>query len=70
MLPFIIVILFIFVYLFDYKPVLKNGNTKEKILHGSIMAISFCILMLHSMGVSIPSPSDSIEKMIHAVLGI
>jgi len=70
MLPLIIVLLFIFVYLFDYKPVLMDGNTKEKILHGSIMAISFCILMLHSLGVQIPSPTDSIEKMIHSIFGI
>lgn len=70
MLPVIVVILFIFVYLFDYKPILKNGGIKEKILHGAILAISFSILILNSFGVSIPSPSEPIQKAIHAMFGI
>ncbi len=70
MLPTIIVVLFIIVYLFDYRPILKSGDIKEKILHGAILAISFSVLMLNSFGVSIPSPSEPIQKAIHAMFGI
>ena len=64
MLTGIVILLFVFVYLFDYKPVLKEGKKTEKIVHISIMSISFIVLILYSFGISVPSPTEPIKNVV------
>lgn len=70
MLTGIVILLFVFVYLFDYKPVLKEGKKTEKIVHISIMSISFIVLILYSFGISVPSPTEPIKNVVSLLFGV
>lgn len=70
MLTVIVILLFVFVYFFDYKPVFKNGKKNEKIVHVSIMAISFVILILFSIGITLPSPTEPIKNVINLLFDV
>lgn len=70
MLTGIVILLFVFVYLFNYKPVLKEGKKTEKIVHISIMSISFIVLILYSFGISVPSPTEPIKNVVSLLFGV
>ena len=70
MITGIVILLFIFVFLFDFKPILKNGEKKEKIVHGTIMVLSFTALILYSFDIYVPSPTIPIKNMIHILFGV
>lgn len=70
MLTGIVILLFVFFYLFDYKPVLKEGKKTEKIVHISIMSISFIVLILYSFGISVPSPTEPIKNVVSLLFGV
>lgn len=70
MLTGIVILLFVFVYLFDCKPVLKEGKKTEKIVHISIMSISFIVLILYSFGISVPSPTEPIKNVVSLLFGV
>lgn len=70
MLTGIVTLLFVFVYLFDYKPVIQKGKNAEKIVHISIMSISFIILILYSFGISVPTPTEPIKNVVSALFGV
>lgn len=70
MLTGIVILLFVFVYFFDYKPVFKNGEKNEKIVHVSIMAISFVILILYSIDITLPSPTEPIKNVVSFLFNV
>ena len=67
MLTAIVLSLFLPVTLYEWKATLKHADKKVKIIHTSIMLVSFCVLMLYSLDVSVPSPSDMITDVVEAI---
>jgi hypothetical protein len=67
MLTAIALFLFLPVTLYEWKATLKHVDKKVKIIHTSIMLVSFCVLMLYSLDVSVPSPSDMITDVVEAI---
>lgn len=67
MLTAIVLILFLPAMYFDHMTVLKQAEKKEKIIHFSIMLVSFCVLILYSLDISVPSPAGPIINAIDAI---
>lgn len=66
----IAMVLFLYVpaVLFEWFTVLRHAEKKLKILHSSMMLISFCALILYSLHVSLPSPNDMIMDVLEPIL--
>lgn len=67
MLTAMVVFLFVPAMIFEWKAGLKSAGAKVKILHFSIMLISFCVLLLYSFDISLPSPSNMIGDLVEAI---
>lgn len=67
MLTAMVLFLFLPAVLLECMTVLKHAEKKVKIIHFSIMLISFCVLMLYSLDVPVPSPSDLIKGLVEAI---
>lgn len=67
MLTAIVLFLFLLATIIELMTVLKNAEKKVKIIHLSMMLISFCVLMLYSLDITVPSPSGVIVSVIEAV---
>ena len=67
MLTVIVLFLFLPVTLYEYIAVLRHAERKVKIIHISILLISFCVLMLYSFNVSVPSPSPVIVSVLESI---
>lgn len=70
MLTGIVIIVFIGIILFDFIPNRKSRKKKENVFYGAILAVSFCILALYSLGVTLPSPTKAIENIVKSVVPI
>jgi hypothetical protein len=66
MLTAIVVALFLCIILMDFLPMGK-APLKEKIIYLLLTAVSFGILLLYSLDVPLPSPSDGIRNLIDAI---
>ncbi len=66
----IAMVLFLYVpaMLYEWLKYLKHGGKKLIILHSSIMLVSFCMLILYSLDVSLPSPNDMIMNVLEPIL--
>ena len=69
MVTAIVVILYACVVVFDLVPLFKKGQKKEGWIYTVCFAVTFCVLILHTLGISVPSPAPLIEKTIRALLG-
>lgn len=62
----IVILLFAGVVFWDYIPVVKAGNKKRTWIYGAFLAVSFCVLLLYSLDVPLPSfdrmLSDALES--------
>lgn len=67
MLTAIVILLFLPAMFLEHMTVLKQAEKKEKILYFSIMLVSFCVLILYSLKVSVPSPAGLIISTIDAI---
>ena len=67
MLTAIVLFLFLLVTLYEWTATLKHENKRVKIIHTSIMLVSFCVLMLYSLNVPVPSPSNMIADVLEAI---
>lgn len=66
----IAMVLFLYVpaMLYEWFKYLKHRGKKLIILHSSIMLVSFCMLILYSLDVSLPSPNDMIMNVLEPIL--
>ncbi|MCE5235488.1 MAG: hypothetical protein ABFC62_05530 [Clostridiaceae bacterium] len=55
--------------LIDFFPYRKKESAKEKVLFLALLAVGMCVLILHTLGVKVPSPADPIKKLVEAVFG-
>lgn len=67
MLTAIVIILFLTAMCVEHMTILKGAEKKVKIIHFSLMLVSFCVLMLYSMNVSFPSLTSFITRTIDAI---
>ena len=68
MKTFIIVVLYFFVIIIDYRKTIKENNKKISIFYTVFLLLSFSILILKSIDVNIPSPSFVIQKIIESCI--
>ncbi len=66
MLTAIVVVLFLGVILADFIPI-GQVPLKEKIIYLLFTAVSFGVLLLYSLNIPLPSPSDGIRHLIDAI---
>jgi len=57
------------VLLIDFFPKRKEEGTKANVLYLVLLSIGLCVLVLHELGVNIPSPAEPIKKLVEAVFG-
>lgn len=59
-----LVVVFTFIILLDFLPLIKARQKKECWIYGCIMAASFVVLVLSSLNVNIPSPFAPLTRLI------
>lgn len=64
MLTTIVILLYVCVVLFDFLPSKKKQKKKESIIYFAILSVSFSVLILYSLGIKVPGPSDSIKNIV------
>ena len=68
MLTAIVVIVFAAVIAMDYLPLNRIISLKEKWIYGSFMLLSLCVLVLYSLDIAVPSPSDLIIGILESII--
>lgn len=63
-----VIALFAGAIIFDYVPGRKSRKKKENLIYGTLLALSFVILFLFSVGVNIPSPAKGIEDVVKLIV--
>ena len=53
----------------DFLPYRKNESKTGNIVYLSILLLGMSVLVLHVIGVKVPSPTDPIKKIVEAVFG-
>lgn len=56
----LVLLLFFAILALAYRPRLSKAQTREKAVYLSLLLISFCVLVLYSLDISVPSPSTGI----------
>ena len=64
-----VLLLYAAVVAFDLLP-LKKREKKQNAVYIVLLAISFVTLMLFSLGVELPSPSEPIKALVQALFGV
>lgn len=64
MLLSMVIFLYLCIVVFDFLPAARGGVKKENILYLSLLSVSFCVLVLYSLNISVPSPATPIEAII------
>lgn len=67
MLTAIVLFLFILATLVEFLTVLKHSAKKVKIIHLSLMLVSFGVLMLYSLNITVPSPAEGITQVLETI---
>lgn len=66
---FIVLLFVTIVLLTDFIPYRKEGSKRENVLYLTLLGIGMCVLLLHVLGVKVPSPAEPIQKLVEAVFG-
>lgn len=67
MVVIILIVLYLFTLVIDFLPWRKERGKKETVLYVSLLAISFCVLILYCFGVNIPSPNRPIDYVVEKI---
>lgn len=70
MLTGIVLALFVGIVLIDYIPNRKSRKRKENVFYGAVLTVSFFIVLLYSLGVTLPSPTEAIEGIVKAIVPV
>lgn len=70
MVTVIVVLVYIFVVVFDFLPSKKNRDLKEIVVYCVLASISFCVLILYSLNITIPGSSKPIKNAVEKLLSI
>lgn len=64
----IILIVYVLIIIFDFVPLLKKDNKKVILFYIVTSLFTLVILVLHTLGVVIPSPAKLIEAVIKSII--
>jgi len=70
LLTAMVIALFAGAIFLDYIPRRKDRKKRDNLVYGMLLAISFVILLLFSVGVSVPSPSKAIDSVVRMIVPI
>lgn len=67
MVTVIVLTLYLSVVIWNFIPLVKEGDKKQSIVYGIFLSVSFCVLILFCFGIRCPGPSgvirDVVEKL-------
>lgn len=68
MLLTMVILLYFIVILLDFIPVWRQRQTKQTLVYGALLAVSFTILVLYSLNIPVISPTeDIIRRIVEAI---
>ena len=70
MLLTIVLILYVLVLLLDFLPGYKRQPLRVNVFYGAAMAVSLCVLILYSLNINVPGPTEPIRKAVEWVLSL
>lgn len=70
MMTLIVILMYFFVFLFDFLPLIKNKKKNELWAYSITLIISFSVLLLFTFDVVIPSPSKLIQNIVETLFHI
>lgn len=65
-----LVFLYIFTFLIDFLPEMKQREKKERWLYVTALISSFIVVLLNSLYIHVPNPTDFIEAVVTNILSI
>lgn len=65
-----IFLIYIFLIIIDFVPLLKSKNYKDITVYSFLITFSFIICLLMSLGIAVPNPVKPIEIVINKLFGI
>ncbi len=66
----LVLIFFLLILLLDFRIVLKCNNPKEIYFYAAVLALSFPILVLRTLGVKLPDPSLFILEAVRSFFSL
>ena len=60
MLSALVILLIAAVLGFDYRPMHRDLKPKEKFWYFTLLSVGFCVLLLYSLRINVPSPAKGI----------
>lgn len=64
LVTFIVIVLYLAVIFFDFIPNMKNGDKKTCWVYSVLLAVSFCVLILYTFDIVVPSPTGLIRHLV------
>lgn len=64
----IVLITYVLIFIFDFMPLLKKDNKKIVLFYIGTSIFTLIILILYSLGVTVPSPAKPIEAAIKSII--
>lgn len=61
---FIVLVLFLGVAVLDFAPIIKNGKNKERWVYGVLFGVSLCMLILYTLDIPVPGPTEPIKSVV------
>lgn len=55
---------------FDLLPDIRKRPKKEIVIYCLLLSVGFCILLLYSLDVKVPGPSEFIRSMVEAIFQV
>lgn len=60
----IVIILYLCIFIFDLMPIIKNKEKKVYWVYLVFFMVSFCVLILYTLHIEVPSPSILIKQIV------
>jgi uncharacterized BrkB/YihY/UPF0761 family membrane protein len=67
MVTVIVILLYFFIIIFDFLPILKERAKKQIFVYGLFLTASFCVLILFTFGVRCPGPTNEITAVVEKI---
>lgn len=69
MLTVIVVLLYGIVVSLDFLPKIRHHPKKDSLIYCTLLSVSFLILLLFSLDITIPGPTDTIKRLVQTFTG-
>lgn len=65
----IVLVIYFAIICTDFRVVIKKKSKKVTIIYSTVLSITFCLMVITSLGIQIPSPSMMIKDVIISFMG-